>query len=97
MRKGETAAYLAQESPLLDLARRRIEGHDPAQAMALLAQHARRFPRGQLEEEREALWIQALVASGDGERARARELEFRRRFPHSIQLYVVEAALSAMK
>ena len=95
--KGSSEGSLTQESPLLASARERIAGHAPAEAIAVLAQHARRFPHGQLEEEREALWVQALVASGDAKAARARALEFRRHFPRSIQLYIVEAAVSAMK
>jgi len=95
--RGNSEGSLAQESPLLALSRERIAGHAPAEAIAVLAQHARRFPHGQLEEEREALWVQALVASGDAKAARARALEFRRHFPRSIQLYIVEAAVSAMK
>jgi hypothetical protein len=62
-----------------------------------LGRHARKFPNGQLEEEREALWVQALVASGDAGSARARGELFRRRFPRSIQLPIVDAALASME
>jgi hypothetical protein len=91
--EGNDRGTLADESPLLDRARASIETHYPAQALALLGEHKRRFPHGQLEEEREALWVQALVASGKAEDARARAAEFRRRFPRSIQLPIVEAAV----
>jgi len=84
---------LAEESSLLDKARASLETRYPAQALALLDEHKRRFPHGQLEEEREALWVQALVASGSLHDARARAVEFRRRFPRGIQLPVVKAAV----
>jgi hypothetical protein len=66
----------------------------PAEAIAALERHARAFPRGQLEEEREALWIQALIAAGDVDQARSRADGFRRRFPGSIQDTAVAAALA---
>jgi hypothetical protein len=91
--EGNDRGNLALESPLIDQSRRSIETHYPAQALARLAEHQRKFPHGQLEEEREALWVQALVASGNADSARAHAAEFRRRFPRSIQLPVVEAAL----
>ena len=95
--QGNNRGSLAEESPLIDQARRSIETHYPVQALARLEEHKRRFPRGQLEEEREALWVQALVARGNTDAARARAVEFRDRFPHSIQLSIVEAAVSSME
>jgi hypothetical protein len=88
---------LTEESPLLDKARIAIATSELAEALLLLGQHARRFPHGQLEEEREALWVQALVASGDVAGSRARAELFRRRFPRSIQLDIVEAAVASKK
>ena len=95
--EGNGQGNLTLESPLIDQARRSIETHYPAQALARLEEHQRRFPHGQLEEEREALWVQALVASGKADSARAHAAELRRRFPRSIQLRVVEAALSSIE
>jgi len=68
----------------------------PDRALAALAQHERHFRDGQLAEEREALWIRALAARGDGDEARARAERFRRRFPTSIQDEVIAAALAAI-
>jgi outer membrane protein assembly factor BamD (BamD/ComL family) len=45
--------------------------------------HARRWPHGALEQEREILLIQALARQGDGPEARARAQRFLRRFPDS--------------
>jgi hypothetical protein len=95
--EGSEQGNLAMESPLIDQARRGIETHYPSQALERLEEHQRRFPHGQLEEEREALWVQALVASGKTDSARAHAAEFRRRFPRSIQLPVVEAAIASIE
>jgi hypothetical protein len=49
-----------------------------------------------MEEEREALWVQVLVAQGHGPEARQYAAAFQKRFPHSIQLEVVSAALETI-
>jgi hypothetical protein len=64
--------------------------------LLLLGQHARRFGHGQLAEEREALWVQALVANGNTEEARTRAVQFRRHFPRSIQIEIVNAAIHSI-
>jgi hypothetical protein len=96
-RGADSAGNLARESPLIDQARARVAARDSDRALWFLGRHARKFPNGQLEEEREALWVQALVASGDAGSARARGELFRRRFPRSIQLPIVDAALASME
>jgi hypothetical protein len=87
---------LAGESPLIDQARTQLAAGKPSLALLLLGQHARRFGHGQLEEEREALWVQSLVAKGDGAEARARAVQFRRHFPRSIQIEIVNAAIHSI-
>jgi hypothetical protein len=62
-------------------------------ALIPLARHASGFPRGQLVEEREGMWVKALVLAGRPAAARARAESFRRRFPHSLFLPAVDAAL----
>ena len=84
---------LADESPLIERARVRLGEGKPTQALFHLGQHARRFRHGLLEEEREALWVQALVANGNAAEARARAVQFLRHFPHSIQIETVHAAI----
>ena len=88
-----TAADLAAESELLEQARRTLARGESAKAAARAARHAREFPSGLLAEEREAIGIQALVASGDREAARQRALVFRGRFPGSLQNEAVGRAL----
>ena len=87
---------LAGESPLIENARARIGEGNPERALALLAWHARKFPHGQLAEEREALWVQALVRKGAATEARTRAVLFERRFPLSIQLAIVRAAVQSI-
>jgi hypothetical protein len=56
---------------------------DPAKALALCEDHARRFPTGLLVEEREALAIQALIALGRVDEAKKRADAFYVKFPDS--------------
>lgn len=87
---------LDAERSLLDVARRALAEGKPADALAPLVAHARRFPNGFLVEEREALAINALVGSERYEEARVRAAEFLRRFPGSLLRSSVEAAVAAI-
>jgi RNA polymerase sigma-70 factor (ECF subfamily) len=75
---------LAAEQRLLDQARLALSQGDPAAAGALLDRHARLFPRALLAEEREALAIEVLAASGRLDEARAAVGRFRSRYPNSL-------------
>jgi hypothetical protein len=96
MNVAGTAEELTDENVLIEAARTALGTHDPRSAVGLLERHARLHPSGQMEEEREALWVQALAVEGDGTAARERAAAFRRRFPRSIQLEVVSAALDTI-
>ncbi len=61
----------------------------PSDGLSALSQHRARFPHGQLVEEREALWVQALAASGDS-RASSAAASFLQRYPESIFREAVE-------
>lgn len=87
---------LAAERSLLEIARSALARGQAEGALDAVQRHARRFPRGQLTEEREGVWIQALVAAGRSAEARVRAAEFRRRFPQSILRPVVEAAVQSI-
>ncbi len=87
---------LAAERALLEPARAALASGDPTRALAAVARHAQRFPRGQLVEEREALSVRALAASGQPELARARGLKFTARYPKSIFRPTVDATLHAL-
>lgn len=64
-------------------------------ALDALAEHARRFPRGEMAEEREALAVQALARAGRTEEARARAARFDARYPRSVLGPVVHAAIES--
>jgi len=83
---------LGVERTLLERAQKELALSRPAQALAILAMHARRFPDGRLVEERERLWIHALIAAGDYAGARDRAQVFRRNHPESIFLRDIDAA-----
>lgn len=93
---SSSGSSLQAERALLDDARSALGSHDAAAALTLLADHDRRFPRGQLGEEREALAIQALVMLGRNDEARARAAHFRATSPNSLFLPAVDAALASI-
>lgn len=89
-------ADLARERALIEVARTALSRRQSAAALAALARHSREFPVGQLREERESLWVQALVVADDYPRARARAERFRHQFPRSIFAPAVEQALRSI-
>ncbi|MDB4975765.1 MAG: hypothetical protein JWN48_4106, partial [Myxococcaceae bacterium] len=73
----------ASELALL-LQARKLVPVDPNAALQILAEHARRFPRGQLAPEREVLRIEALRKLGRFAEANERLRQFRRSYPDSM-------------
>jgi len=86
---------LVDERVLLDRARRQLASDEPARALVFLEQHAQRFARGELSEEREAMRINVLVQLGRKDEAKASGDAFAVRFPNSIMGASVRAALKA--
>jgi hypothetical protein len=84
---------LAAERSLLEVARTALSRGDAGAALASLKEHEKRFPGGQLTEEREALYVQALARAGRYEEARARAKRFEKNFPGSMLLPVVQVAV----
>lgn len=66
---------------------------DPAAALALTAEHERRFGLGTLGQEREVVAIDALDRLGRDDAARARAASFRERWPRSAHLRRIEVIL----
>jgi hypothetical protein len=64
-----------------------------AAGLVVLNELTREFPNGVLVQEREALMIEALLGSGERERARALALEFLQRHPNSPLAASVRRAL----
>lgn len=77
------SADVAAEVRLLGEAHAAMRSGDEARAMALLDEHARRYPRGALGEEREAARIAALCALGRTSDARDAADAFLRSAPQS--------------
>jgi hypothetical protein len=84
---------LGRERDLIERARMAIARGQGGAALEALDRHAKDFPRGRLVEEREALAVQALVQDGRLDGARARATLFRTRFPSSVFLPAVNAAV----
>ncbi|HEX2676434.1 MAG TPA: hypothetical protein VHM19_07335 [Polyangiales bacterium] len=88
-------ADLAEETALIARAQTALSRGTYAGALEALRLHEARYAKGQLVEEREALWVQALAGSGDHDAAVARAKAFARRFPSSPLRAVVERAVEA--
>ena len=87
------ARNLAAERRLLDKARSSLTANDGAGALQSVARHRELYPRGALVEERESLWVRALLTSGKRASGVKRAERFLRRFPRSIHRGAVERAL----
>jgi hypothetical protein len=90
------ASTLSAERALLDQARAALTSGDGAKALSIAEEHRHRFPSAQLAEEREAIAIQALVATGRYDEARARAARFREAAPNSLFLPAIEASLASI-
>lgn len=77
---------LPAELRWIERAQTALAANDPAAAQAALRGHARAFPRGHLSEEREALAVQVLCASGRADEARRAAAVFIARHPGSPQV-----------
>lgn len=81
------------EAALLERART-IAAGDPKRALALTKEHARRFPRGVLAQEREVIAIEALRQLGLREEADGRATRFRETYPGSAHQRTVGSSSS---
>jgi len=87
---------LAAERSLLDEARSALRAGDAPGALGDLDLHAQRFPAGVLAEERDAMRVEALVAAGRVDDARAAGERFRRAHSGSLLQPMVEDALESI-
>jgi hypothetical protein len=89
-----SSKVLNRELSQLEKARTLLsEGHAAA-TLSLLRAHQWRYPRSALEQERQALYIKALVAADRMAEARTRAAAFVRRFPKSALRGSVENAVA---
>jgi hypothetical protein len=82
------------ESILLGDAFQALRSGDASQALALAQQHQRVYPHGSMEEEREAIEIEALTQLGRSGEARRRLTAFEARHPRSGYAWRLEALVS---
>jgi hypothetical protein len=73
----------ADEELRLVGAAQRALSRDPTRALALVREHARRFPDGALAEERDALFVSALWETGRKDEARTLARRFTQEHPGS--------------
>ena len=88
---------LTAETAMIDRAHAALARGEARTALEAAEAHARRFPRGQLAENREGVAIQALVTLGRADEARARAAAFRRRWPDGLLRDAVEAAVRSIR
>jgi hypothetical protein len=81
--EGPAPSNVGEELGLLRAAQERLHTGAPAAALALLDEHARRFPRGALVEERRASRILALCQLGEVAAGRAEADQFILQLPMS--------------
>lgn len=88
---------LAAETAMIDRAHAALARSQAQTALDVAEGHARRFPRGQLAENRESVAIQALVTLGRAVEARERAAAFHRRWPDGLFREQVDAALRSIR
>jgi hypothetical protein len=84
----------SRELSQLERARTLLSDGHAAATLALLRAHVARYPRSALEQERQALYIKALVAADQMVAARKRAAAFVRLFPKSTLRGSVENAVA---
>ena len=80
------ADQVTAELELLQRAQAAYTRRDFSGALALVVEHARRFPKGHLAEEREALHVRLLASTGHAAEAKRAAADFAARFPRSVLL-----------
>lgn len=87
---------LARERAALDRARVALAAGESERALEETKRHAREFPNGILSEEREAIAINGLVRLGRYTQASQRAARFRVRYPQSLMMQSVDAAMATV-
>ncbi len=92
--KPAPSAEVSKESDMALLGRAQgALASNPAQALALLSEHAKSFPRSGFSQEREVLTIDALVRLGRRGEAEARADQFAKAYPKSGHNRRIDALL----
>ncbi|WP_394835253.1 hypothetical protein LVJ94_53020 [Pendulispora rubella] len=90
-----SSRQLAGERPLLDVARAALNRGEGEEALRATDRHKSRFPAGLLAEEREALSVQALLMLQRTDDAKRRATRFEQRYPRSVLLPAIRAAVAS--
>ena len=90
---GDPASDLAAEQALIDTARAALSRGRGGDALRATEEHAAKFPRGRLSQERELLAIQALSLSGRRRDAEVRGERFKAAFPRSLYRSAIDELL----
>ena len=88
-----TGLSLTEELSMVERARHALAARDPREALDALRAHRRKYPHGELAQERERLAIDALLLQGDMTAARARAREFHRDYPKGLLAPSVDSLL----
>ncbi|HEX6278335.1 MAG TPA: hypothetical protein VFZ53_35055, partial [Polyangiaceae bacterium] len=83
-RRPSVGNAYAVELSILQRARSAVAGGRFSSALDAIAEHQRRFPAGNLREEREALRVRALAGLGRADEARRAAESFRDHYPGSV-------------
>lgn len=84
------------EAPLLRSAQDALRGN-PGEALAKAQEHAKKYPRGLLVQEREVIAIEALLKLGRRDEAVGRSVRFSKSFPGSTHQRRIDALLGETK
>lgn len=96
-RPGAKTDPFTAELDLLQRTHGAYTRRDFSAALTLIAEHARRFPKGHLAEQREALRVRSLAGSGRADEAHRAAAAFAIQFPRSVLLPRVEGASESAK
>jgi len=95
VRRGDSAAELEDELAMIDSARAALAAKRPEATLAGIRAYHRRFRAGHFTEEADALEIQALVAMGRRDEAKAKGERFLASHPGSAYVRRVQSAVAS--
>lgn len=90
---AESDEAFVAERRLLDAARAALASGDAQATLARVEEHVRSYPKGRFQEEREALRVRALADAGRRDEAKSAATRFEARWPGSVLLPTVKAAV----
>lgn len=94
-RSVTTSGLFDTESELMRRAHSAYAERNFGMALKLASEHARKFPRGVLAEEREALRVRSFAGAGQTADARRAAAAFAQRFPRSVLLSRIQSIAQA--